>query len=310
MGRRGDNRALTPVMAARGPLASRLVPSFGLVDNAGIHTGQGREKAMRGVCLAWLLAGWWLASPALADEVPRVAAASDLQFALTEAAERFEAETGRAVELSFGSSGNFRRQIGQGAPFELFLSADEAYVEALDEAGLTEDAGSVYAIGRLAWLQREGRADLPGDEAPLAGVAEAIEAHRAGEGRPRLALANPEHAPYGVAARQVLEKAGLWEDSAPLRVLGENVSQAARFALTDEARGGLVALSLALAPPLAERSDHRPIPADWHAPLVQRMVLVEGAGETARAFYAWLQEDEARTLFEDYGFQSPDGEGR
>ncbi|QTF92057.1 molybdate ABC transporter substrate-binding protein [Halomonas sp. BM-2019] len=262
---------------------------------------------MRSRCLAWLL-GLALFFPAalLKAEVPTVAAASDLQFALTEAAERFRTETGRELRLNFGSSGNFRRQIGQGAPFELYLSADEAYVLALHAEGRTEDEGVVYAIGRLVWLQRPGRDDLPGEADPLAGVREAISAHGAGQGRPRLALANPEHAPYGVAAREVLEQAGLWEATAPLRVLGENVSQAAQFALTSDARGGLVAWSLALAPQLAERSDHVLIPEAWHAPLVQRMVLVKGAGETARAFYAWLQEEAARGILAGYGFRLPD----
>ncbi|PWV74130.1 molybdate ABC transporter substrate-binding protein [Halomonas sp. A11-A] len=265
---------------------------------------------MRSRCAAWLL-GLALFFPAtlLKADVPTVAAASDLQFALTEAAERFRAESGRDLRLNFGSSGNFRRQIRQGAPFELYLSADEAYVLALHEEGRTEDEGVVYAIGRLAWLQRPGRGDLPKEGDPLAGVREAISAHGAGQGRPRLALANPEHAPYGVAARQVLEHAGLWEATAPLRVLGENVSQAAQFALTSDARGGLVAWSLALAPAMAERSDHVLIPEAWHAPLVQRMALVKGAGETARAFYAWLQEEEGRRILADYGFRLPDESG-
>ncbi|MEQ5802930.1 molybdate ABC transporter substrate-binding protein [Halomonas sp. H10-9-1] len=261
----------------------------------------------RAGCRALLLGFALLLSPlAIAAEPPTVAAASDLQFALGEAAERFTAETGRELRLNFGSSGNFRRQIAQGAPFELYLSADEGYVLALHEAGHLEDAGVVYAVGRLAWLQPRGQGELPPASAPLAAVREAIDAHAAGQGRPRLALANPEHAPYGVAARQVLERAELWEASAPLRVLGENVSQAARFALTRDARGGLVAWSLALAPPIAARSEHVLIPESWHAPLIQRMALVEGAGETARAFYAWLQQQEARAILAGYGFRPPD----
>ncbi|MGJ7457680.1 molybdate ABC transporter substrate-binding protein [Halomonas sp. MA07-2] len=262
---------------------------------------------MRSRCAAWLL-GLALLFPAalIKADVPTVAAASDLQFALSEAAERFRDETGRELRLNFGSSGNFRRQIGQGAPFELYLSADEEYVLALHEEGRTEDEGVVYAIGRLVWLQRPGRDDLPSDDEPMAGAREAIKAHEAGQGRPRIALANPEHAPYGVAARQALEHAGLWDETTPLRVLGENVSQAAQFALSSDARGGLVAWSLALAPQLAERSEHVLIPEAWHAPLVQRMALVQGAGETARSFYAWLQEKEAREILAQYGFRLPD----
>ncbi len=256
--------------------------------------------------LRWGLAAWLvlLFSPAQAG-VPTVAAASDLQFALAEAARRFEADTGESLRLNFGSSGNFRRQIAQGAPFELYLSADEAYVHALHAEGHTEDAGVVYAIGRLAWLQRAGRNDLPSSEDPLAAVREAREVHARGEGRPRIALANPDHAPYGVAARQALEHAGLWSQTASLRILGENVSQATQFALSDDARGGLVAWSLALAPELAERSEFVLIPEAWHEPLVQRMALVKGAGDTARAFYHWLQQDEAREILADYGFRLP-----
>lgn len=241
-------------------------------------------------------------------DTPIMAAASDLQFALTEAAEVFREETGHQVRLNFGSSGNFRRQISQGAPFELYLSADEAYVDALHDEGRTRDAGVVYAIGRLAWLQRAGYDDLPGEADPLSAVREAIDSHTAGEGRPRIALANPDHAPYGVAAMQALEHAGLWSAVEPLRILGENVSQAAQFALSADARGGLVAYSLALAPPIVAQSDHVLIPESWHAPLVQRMVLVDGAGEVARAFYAWLQEEKARALLARYGFRLPDDE--
>jgi len=250
---------------------------------------------------AWLLA---IASPAIAGPAT-VAAASSLQFAFPELIERFRAQGGAPVRINYGASGNFRRQIAQGAPFELFLSADEQSVLALDEEGFTEDAGVVYAVGRLAWIQPPGRGALPSEEDALSAVEAAIATHRAGEGRPRLALANPEHAPYGIAARQALQQAGLWEASAPLRVMGENVSQAARFALADEARGGLVAYSLALAPTLSERAEYVLIPADRHAPLRQRMALMPDAGESARALYAWLQGEEAREILARFGFQPP-----
>lgn len=256
---------------------------------------------MRGLCWCglWLLA---VAMPASAGTAT-IAAASDLQFALTEATERFERETGHTLRLNFGSSGNFRRQIAQGAPFELFLSADERYVEALHSEGHTRDEGVIYAIGRLVWLQRAGQEEVPGDDAPLAGVEQALARHANGE-RPRIAIANPEHAPYGVAAKQALTHAGLWDQTEPLRVLGENVSQAAQFALSDDAQGGLVAYSLALAPPLAERSEYILIPEDWHESLRQRMVLTRQAGDAAQAFYAWLQQAEGRAIFQHYGFST------
>ncbi|CEP34838.1 MULTISPECIES: molybdate ABC transporter substrate-binding protein [unclassified Halomonas] len=256
-------------------------------------------KAARGLLLACLLL---IGSPAMAG-APIVAAASDLQFALTEAAEQFKQQTGHALRLNFGSSGNFRRQIAQGAPFELYLSADERYVQALYEEGYTKDEGVIYAIGRLVWLQRSGHDNLPSEDTPLAAVKSALEAHASGATE-RIALANPEHAPYGVAAKQALEHAGLWEQTEPLRVLGENVSQAAQFALSDDARGGLVAYSLALAPALSERSEYVLIPEAWHSPLRQRMVLTNQAGEVASAFYQWLQEDEGQAILRRYGFSA------
>ncbi len=105
-----------------------------------------------------------------------------------------------------------------------------------------------------------------------------------------------------MAARQALEYAGLWEQTEPLRILGENVSQAAQFALSDDARGGLVAYSLALAPTLGERSEYVLIPEEWHSPLRQRMVLTNQAGDIATAFYQWLQENEGQSILRTYGF--------
>lgn len=253
----------------------------------------------RGRWLVWLLL---VATPTSAGTAT-VAAASDLQFALSEAVEHFERDTGHTLRLNFGSSGNFRRQIAQGAPFELFLSADERYVEALHNEGYTRDEGVIYAIGRLVWLQRVGEEMSLGDDAPLAGVEQALARHAEGE-RPRIALANPEHAPYGVAAQQALTHAGLWNQTEPLRVLGENVSQAAQFALSDDAQGGLVAYSLALAPPITEKSEYVLIPEDWHHPLRQRMVLTREAGDAAQAFYTWLQQEEGQAIFQQYGFST------
>ena len=257
--------------------------------------------------VAWLcLAG--LPLTVSAQSVPMVAAASSLRFVLEPLAERFEAQSGKTVRLTFGSSGNFRRQIVQGAPFDLFLSANEAYVEALVEAGLTEGDGVRYARGRLVWLQPEASSQgepLPEAQAPLAAATESVQRFTETGELSRIAIANPEHAPYGVAARQALEHAGLWEDVQPLLVQGESVAQAARFALSSDTRGGLVAYSLALAPELEERSDYVLIPESWHAPLHQRMVLLPGAGETARAFYDFLQSEPARMTLAEFGFAVP-----
>lgn len=251
--------------------------------------------ALAAGCLALLLGG----SPAAADR-PVIAAASDLQFALEEIAAAFRADTGQSVRLSMGSSGNFARQIRQGAPFELFLSADERFVLDLARDGFARDDGALYAVGRIVLMVPHG--------SPLAadGSLEGLRAALAAGRIARFAIANPEHAPYGKAAMQALMARDLWEPLQPALVLGENVSQAAQFALSGNAQGGIVAYSLALAPALAARGSFALIDADWHAPLRQRMVLLNSAGAVAERFYAYLQEPAARTILERYGFVLPD----
>ena len=247
---------------------------------------------------------------AVADRV-HVAAASSLQLAMPSLIERFKTSDSDAskdgdidLSVTFGASGNLQRQIEQGAPFALFLSADERRAQDLEQAGLTQGEGVDYAQGRLVWLQRDGR-PLPPQDAPLEAVREAVAGLEQGGPARRIALANPRHAPYGMAAREVLERQGLWQASEPLQLLGENVAQAAQFALSAEASGGLVAYSLVKAPRLAERAAWRLIPADWHRPLVQRMVLLEGAGAGAEAFFDFLQTPEAQEILRDYGFTAP-----
>jgi molybdate transport system substrate-binding protein len=119
------------------------------------------------------------------------------------------------------------------------------------------------------------------------------------------AIANPEHAPYGRAAEQALRTQGLWEAIQPKLVLGENVSQAAQFATTGSAQGGILAYSLALSPTVGGLGSYVLIPAEWHEPLRQRMVLMKGAGEAAQAFYRYLQAPAARMIFRKYGFVLP-----
>ena len=232
-----------------------------------------------------------------AADVPNVAAASDLQFALPDIAAAFTRATGREVRLSFGSSGNFRRQIAEGAPFELFLSADAGYVDALAREGRTEGDGVVYAIGRLALFVPHGSPIEP--DATLRDLGRALQ-----DGRlVKLAIANPEHAPYGRAAREALVHAGLWQALAPKLALGENVSQAAQFAASGAAQAGLVPDSLARAPALASRGRFVVLPVSMHAPLVQKMILLRGAGSTAHAFYDFLRQPAAREILERYGFE-------
>ncbi len=239
------------------------------------------------------------APAAAADDVPNIAAAADLQFALEEIAGLFTRDTGRHVKLTFGSSGNFRRQISEGAPFELFLSADEDYVWALVHDGKTQGEGAIYAVGRIA-LVAATDSPVAVDE-QLAGLRVALAAGRV----TRFAIANPEHAPYGRAARQALEHAGLWAPLQGKLVLGENVAQAAQFAMTSTVQAGIISYAQARSGTLANRTRHALIPEGWHAPLRQRMVLMKHAGPTATAFYRYLQGSRARGVLARYGFAIP-----
>jgi molybdate transport system substrate-binding protein len=249
--------------------------------------------------LAALVASVAAPVAARAAEPPVVAAASDLQFALEEIAQAFAAATGERVRLVFGSSGNFARQIRQGAPFEVFFSADEQYVEDLAREGRTRDAGVLYGIGRLALVVPRG--------GPLAADASLADLRAAlGDGRLRkFAIANPEHAPYGRRAEEALRRAGLWTDIKPRLVLGENVSQAAQFALSGAAQGGIVAYSLALSPRIGDRAAYALLPESWHGPLRQRAVLLKGATPAAERFFAYVQAPPARAVLRRYGFAVP-----
>lgn len=251
------------------------------------------RRLLLGLSLALLL-------PILAEaDTPVVAAAADLKFALEEVSARFEADTGKRLKLVFGSSGNFYRQISEGAPFQLYLAADESYVEQLAAAGKTLDEGALYAMGRIVLAVPHGSV-LKAD-AELAGLRAALAAGKIG----KFAIANPEHAPYGRRAEEALRHAGLWDALQGKLVLGENVAQAAQFATSGNAQGGIVAYSLALAPDVAKRGQFVLIPEHWHSPLRQRMVLLKGAGATSQAFYQYLQQPVARSILRRYGFSLP-----
>lgn len=228
-----------------------------------------------------------------------VAAAADLKFAVQEIAEAFEAETGTEVKLAFGSTGNFARQIRQGAPFELFMAADETFIRDLAEDGLLRDEGTLYAEGRIVILAPHGSALKP--DAALDDLAAGL-----ADGRVRkFAIANPEHAPYGMRAEEALRHRGLWEKVQPALVMGENVAQAAQFATSGNAQGGIIAYSLALSPEVSKLGTYALIPAAWHSPLLQRMALTRKATAGAEAFYAYMQSPRAREIMEKYGFVIP-----
>ncbi len=233
------------------------------------------------------------------DEQPVVAVASSMQFAMAEIAEAFTKQTGRTVRLSFGSSGNFNRQIREGAPFEVFVSADETNVLTLDRDGFTSDAGQVYALGRLVLVVPHGSTLSP--DGTLAAVEQAL----ANKMIRRFAIASPDHAPYGMRAQEVLVHRGLWDDLQPFLVIGENITQTAQFALSGNAEGGITAYSLVLSAEMKELGNWDLIPQDWHQPLSQRMVLLNNAGDTAQAFYAFMGSDLVGKIMERYGFTLP-----
>lgn len=238
-------------------------------------------------------------APAHAQTLPTVAAASDLKFAIEEVAANFEKDTGHKLRLVFGSSGNFKTQILQGAPFHLFMSADEGFVHELAGAGKTEDRGRPYALGRIGIMVPPGSPLKPDGE--LKDLAAALK-----DGRlQKFAVANPDHAPYGARAKEALQHAGLWAAIRPKLVFGENISQTAQFATSGSTQGGIIALSLALAPAVAGTGSFQLIPDAWHQPLKQRMVLIKGAPPEARAFYEYISTPAAQAVMKRYGFEMP-----
>ena len=257
-------------------------------------------KNIRGICISLtlpLLLG--LPVNAHSSRAPLIAAASDLQFALTEIAALFQSRTGQAVQLSFGSSGNFARQIRQGAPFDMYFSADENYVRDLFRDGYTRDEGALYGTGRVVIIAPHG-SNLNVDSG-LKGLQSMLVTGQL----TRFAIASPEHAPYGRRARELLSHYGLWDDMAQHLIVGENVSQAAQFATSSSAQGGIIAYSLALSPKVSSLGNYALIPEETHSILRQRMVLLKQAGPIAEQFYYFLQQGEVRAIFQHYGFALP-----
>lgn len=248
--------------------------------------------------LATVLGFAWATRPA-AHKPPAIAAAANLNFALNEIADAFAHASGTRVELVFGSSGTLARQIRDGAPFELFLAADEQFPNQLAAAGLTRDAGAVYAIGRLVVFAPTG-SPLAVDPR-LEGLAKLTK----DGGVSRFAIANPDVAPYGKAAEAVLTKRGLWDTIRPRLVLGDTIAQAAQFATTGNAVGGLIAYSLVLAPDFGDRGTYAVIPDEDYPRLRQRMVLLKRATPIAAEFYDYVLGDAAGAIFRKHGYAVP-----
>jgi len=245
----------------------------------------------------FLLAFLFLLTSSTHAQTVRIAAASDLQFVLPDLAAHYEKQTGVKLAITYGSSGNFFAQIQNGAPFDLFLSADLDYPKKLIQAGLADsDSLQTYATGRLAlWLPHDSPLD------PAAGLKVLLDPRIQ-----KIAIANPEHAPYGRAAVTALQSAGLYDQLKPKLVFGENISQAAQFVQSGSAQAGLIALSLALSP--AMKSGKRwDIPPDRHLPVDQAVVLLKSSPnrQAAISFLVFMSSPKARTTFSLYGYSTP-----
>lgn len=222
-----------------------------------------------------------------------VAAAADLQFAFSDIATLFEEQTGHKVTLVFGSTGQLSQQIENGAPYDLFAAANIDYVHQLaDKKLVLEDSVALYARGRivLAANRRSG--------VKVVNLKDLLDPQIK-----HIAIANPEHAPYGVAAKQALESAGLWEAVEPKLVLGENVRQALQYVQTGDAEAGIVALSVADVPEITWTL----IDDTLHKPLDQALAIVASSphAELAGQFADFINSESGRPIMRRYGFILP-----
>ncbi len=224
-----------------------------------------------------------------------VAAASDLTYAMNEIVGNFEKATGCTVRLTMGSSGNFLTQIENGAPFDVFFSADVAYPKKLEAEGLAAPGSTyVYAIGKIVlWTRNDSRVD----------VGKGFSALRDPAVR-KIAIANPAHAPYGRAAEEALRHSGVYEAVKGRLVLGENISQAAEFVESGNADAGILALSLVVSPAMKDKGRAWNIPEKLYAPIEQGAVAIRAAAnpQGARQILDYIKLDATVALLERYGF--------
>jgi molybdate transport system substrate-binding protein len=234
---------------------------------------------------------------AVAEEIT-IAAASDLNFAFKELVTEYEKTTGNHVKLTLGSSGNFFSQIQNGAPFDLYFSADIGYPRKLEEAGLAVP-GSLYpyAVGRIVlWADNGSHLDL----------SKGLEILRDPTIK-KIAIANPKHAPYGRAAVAAMEHFKVYDQVKDKLILGENISQAAQFIESGACDAGIIALSLALAPAMKAAGQYWEIPATAHSPLEQGAVILKQSKnpEAARQFLDFIKGPQGQEIMKRYGFTLP-----
>ncbi|PYF99453.1 molybdate transport system substrate-binding protein [Thioalkalivibrio sp. ALE21] len=237
-------------------------------------------------------------SAAHANQPLTIAAASDLRFALDEIIEEYEREhPDDAVRVTYGSSGRMTTQIMNGAPYDVFFSADIAYPQKLRAEGHAVTEPEVYAIGRIVlWSNRMDASELTLEDLTRDDIR-------------RVAIASPTHAPYGVRAMEALQAAGVWDDLQPKIVNGDNIAQTARMVQAGGADIGIIALSLAEFPDLAEHPHHL-IDDALHDPLTQGFVITRRGADkdTAHRFAEYMNGDTAREIMRRYGFVMPGDE--
>lgn len=249
--------------------------------------------------LLWLSLCAIISTDIVRAEEITIAAASDLNFAFKEIISEYETASGNQVKLTLGSSGNFFAQIQNGAPFDLYFSADISYPKKLEEAGQIVP-GSLYryAIGRIVlWTRHESPVD----------VTQGIAALRQSSAK-TIAIANPRHAPYGRAAIAAMEHFKMYDDLKDRLVLGENVSQAAQFVESGAADIGIIALSLALAPAMSTKGTYWEIPTETHPPLEQGAVIVKASkrADSAKQFLEFVKSRQGVAIMTRYGFVAPE----
>jgi molybdate transport system substrate-binding protein len=236
-----------------------------------------------------------LTGDAVAAQEITVAAAADLQFAMQEVAARFQKQTGRTVKVIYGSSGNFFQQIQNGAPFDVFFSANLDYPKKLESAGLTAPGSYYqYAKGKIViWVPNDSKIDLN------LGLKALLD-----QNVKKIAIANPLHAPYGQAAVSAMQKQGIYQTVKEKFVLGENISQTASFIMSGSADIGVVALALALSPNMKDKGRYSEIPADEYPPIDQACVILRSSKDKALAqqFLSYIKGAEVAQLLAAYGF--------
>ena len=243
-----------------------------------------------------LMAGLILLAATAHAEKITIAAAADLKFAMDEIVIGFkQSHPGNEVEVIYGSSGKFHTQIRQGAPYDLYFSADIGYPRELAEKGLSASEVKPYAVGRIVLWSNS----IDASKMTLASLTDPKIS--------RIAIANPKHAPYGKRAEEALRASGLWDKVQPKLVFGENIAHTAQFIQTGNAQIGIIALSLAVNPELAKKGGYYLISDRFHQPLEQGYVITKrGANnQLAKQFAEHMSSKETRRIMTKYGFVLP-----